>query len=72
MIFLMVRDQNDQSESADTAKQSSREYSEEGLSTLLIVLGAILFVFPEPITSFAGVILVVMGAIVWATDWLWG
>lgn len=72
MILLMARNQDDESESAGTAKEFSREYSEEGLATLLIVVGAILFVFPEPITSFAGAVLVVVGVIVWATDWLWG
>ncbi|WP_227377233.1 hypothetical protein [Haladaptatus halobius] len=55
-----------------TVKKFTQSYSEEGLATLLIVLGTILFVFPEPITSVTGVILLLIGAALWFTDWVWG
>lgn len=42
---------------------------DEGLITLLIVGGAILFVIPEPATSALGVLLVTLGVIAWLVDW---
>lgn len=58
--------------SEETFKEFSQEYSEEGLATLLIVTGAILFVFPEPITSVVGIGLLLTGAATWVSDWIWG
>lgn len=57
---------------ADSLKNWVRRYSEEEQATLLIVIGAILFLIPEPITSLIGAILVVIGAATWFTDWIWG
>ena len=45
------------------------DYSEEGLAALLIVIGVVLFFFPEPITTFAGVALMIIGALVWLADY---
>lgn len=42
---------------------------DEGLITLLIVGGAILFLFPEPATSGLGVVLMAAGALAWLVDW---
>lgn len=36
------------------------------LGTKLVVLGALLFVVPEPITSVPGALLVLAGVVVWA------
>lgn len=40
-----------------------------GLFTLLIVGGAILFLFPEPITSGLGIVLLSFGVLGWLVDW---
>lgn len=42
---------------------------DESLITLLIVGGAVLFVFPEPATSGLGVLLMTLGVIAWLVDW---
>lgn len=39
-----------------------------GLAGILLVAGVVLFLFPEPITSGIGVLLVVVGVIVWLAD----
>lgn len=41
-----------------------------GLITLLLVVGVVLFLFPEPATSALGIFLVVTGAVLWLVDWL--
>ena len=43
---------------------------DEGLITLLLVVGVVLFVFPEPATSALGVLLIVAGLIAWLVDWM--
>ncbi len=50
-------------------RETIEDYSEEGLAALLIIIGVVLFFFPEPITSFAGIALVLIGAIVWLADY---
>lgn len=42
---------------------------DESLITLLIVGGAVLFLFPEPVTSGVGILLLSMGVIGWLIDW---
>ena len=42
---------------------------DEGLITLLLVAGVILFVFPEPISSGVGILLITIGVIAWLVDW---
>jgi hypothetical protein len=49
-----------------------RRYSEEEQATLLIIIGFILFVFPEPITSVIGIIVLIVGVATWVADWIWG
>lgn len=41
---------------------------DEGLITLLIVAGALLFLFPEPATSAVGIVLLGVGLIAWVAD----
>ena len=43
-------------------------YWDEGLITLLIVGGAILFLFPEPATSGLGILLMGLGVLAWLVD----
>lgn len=55
---------------ADTTGRSGlSQYWDEGLITLLVVGGAILFLFPEPVTSSLGVLLMGLGVIAWLVDW---
>lgn len=35
----------------------------------LIVIGALLFFFPEPLTSFLGVVLILTAALIWLAGW---
>lgn len=49
-----------------------RKYSEEEQASLLIIIGAILFFFPEPITSVIGIVVLIVGVATWVSDWIWG
>lgn len=42
---------------------------DEGIVTVLIVGGAILFLFPEPATSAVGVLMMGFGVLMWLVDW---
>lgn len=42
---------------------------DEGLISLVIVAGVILFLFPEPGTSALGIVLITAGVIAWVIDW---
>lgn len=44
-------------------------YWDEGLVTLLIVGGAILFFFPEPATSGLGILMMGLGVLLWLVEW---
>ncbi|RDI70069.1 hypothetical protein [Halopelagius longus] len=43
---------------------------DEGLITLFLITGAILFLIPEPATSAVGVLLLFAGAVAWLVDWM--
>lgn len=45
-------------------------YTEEGIAALLILVGVVLFFFPEPATSAVGIALISVGVVVWIVDWL--
>ena len=61
---------SDDSDSAQTFKNFVERYSEEELSTLLIVAGAIMLFVPG--LNIIGVPTVILGVLVWFSDWLWG
>lgn len=42
---------------------------DEGLITLTIVAGVVLFLFPEPATSGLGILLIAIGVVAWLIDW---
>ncbi len=42
---------------------------DEGLISLLLVVGVVLFIFPEPATSALGILFVSAGVIAWLVDW---
>lgn len=52
----------------ETPAEDDESLWDEGLFSLLIVAGAILFVFPEPATSLIGVILLLIGGLGWLFD----
>lgn len=52
----------------DGAYPADDEWWETGVATLLIVLGAVLFLVPEPATSVAGILLVGTGVVLWLVD----
>ena len=57
--------------SADESRSwFGRARAKYGLGALLVVAGIGLFLFPEPVTSTAGIALIVLGAITWFVGWL--
>lgn len=64
-------DSNDESR-AEGFRNWVRKYSEEEQASLLIIIGVILFVIPEPITSVIGIIVLILGIATWVADWIWG
>ena len=46
------------------------EYVEQGVDAFLILVGVILFFFPEPFTSMMGILLMLVGAFMWLYDFL--
>lgn len=51
-----------------TPDEDGGNWWDEGLITLLLIAGIVLFLFPEPTTSTLGVILIVIGVIAWLVD----
>jgi hypothetical protein len=43
---------------------------DEGVIGLVLVAGIALFLFPEPVTSAAGIGLIAIGVLAWVVDWL--
>lgn len=54
----------------DTAvdRDDGGSWWDEGLITLLLVAGVVLFLFPEPATSALGIVLLAVGVIAWVVD----
>jgi UPF0716 family protein affecting phage T7 exclusion len=67
----MASDSSDESR-AEGFRNWVRRYSEEEQATLLIIVGFVLFIIPEPITSIIGIIVLIIGILTWVSDWLWG
>lgn len=49
----------------ESTSRFGRARAKYGLGALLVAAGVVLFVFPEPITSTAGLALIAVGAIIW-------
>lgn len=47
----------------------SRAKAKYGLGALLVAAGAVLFVFPEPLTSTAGIGLMLVGGVIWLASY---
>lgn len=63
-------DLTDTDSPAESGSMLGRARAKYGLGALLVVLGIVLFVFPEPATSAAGLGLIVVGALIWLVSWL--
>ena len=59
-------DEDDWEEDED---ESIWRFWDEGIITLLIVGGGVLFLFPEPATSGLGVLMLGAGVLLWLVDW---
>lgn len=57
-------------EGVGTEESDDGSWLDEGLISLLLVAGVVLFLFPEPATSAIGIGLVTLGALAWIIDWL--
>jgi len=51
------------------ADESDDSWWDEGLISLLLVGGLVLFLFPEPATSAIGVLMMGAGVVAWLVDW---
>jgi hypothetical protein len=64
----------DDHDGAHDGERVEDEYAEddswldEGLIGLTLIVGLVLFLFPEPATSAAGILLLLVGAIAWLAD----
>ncbi len=54
----------------DSGSLFDRARAKYGLGALLIATEAVLFFFPEPITSTVGLALIGMRALIWLVSWL--
>lgn len=52
----------------DRRDETAGGWTDDGLITLLMVVGVALFLFPEPATSVVGLVLVGAGAVAWLVD----
>lgn len=62
-------DEYDRDETAYAAEEDDESWWDEGLIGLLLVVGVVLFLFPEPATSALGIGLIAVGVLAWLVDW---
>ncbi|MFP8955376.1 hypothetical protein ACLI4Y_01510 [Natrialbaceae archaeon A-CW3] len=65
-----VRGSSAEPTSDDSGNWFDQAKAKYGLGALLVVAGVALFLFPEPVTSTAGIALIGVGALVWLVSWL--
>lgn len=54
----------------DEAGGDDDGWFDAGVITLTLLVGLALFLFPEPLTSGVGVVLMGVGVVAWLVDWL--
>lgn len=68
-----VEDRTGDESTADTTDGPqgwfARARAKYGLGAVLVVAGIALVVFPEPVTSTAGFVLIGVGAVIWIASW---
>lgn len=57
-------------EGVDYEDDAEGTWLDEGIITLVLIAGVVLFVIPEPATSGLGIGLVAFGLFLWLLDWL--
>ena len=65
---LVYRDDADESHAEDASDDVDGSWWDEGLVSLFLVCGVVLFLFPEPTTSFVGIGLIIVGTVAWLID----
>lgn len=63
-----VPDDDSSNEGVVTAQGGDGSRAIEGIATLLLIAGFILFLFPEPASSLLGIALILVGAVLWLID----
>lgn len=56
-------------ESVQATGNGNESWWDEGLISLLLLAGVVLFVIPEPATSGLGILLIGVGVVLWILDW---
>ena len=69
-LFDRGRGGSEERTEADSESWFNRARAKYGLGALLVVAGVALFLFPEPITSTAGLVLIAVGALIGLVSWL--
>ena len=64
----VYRDDADESHVEGTSDDVDGSLWDEGLISLFLVCGVILFLFPEPTTSLVGIGLIIVGVVAWLID----
>ena len=64
----VYRDGGDESRVEGTSDAVDGSLWDEGLVSLFLVCGVVLFLFPEPTTSFVGIGLIIVGLVAWLVD----
>ncbi|WP_227355413.1 hypothetical protein [Haladaptatus salinisoli] len=54
---------------SDATEDDGGSWWDEGLISLLLIAGVVLFVIPEPATSAFGILLISVGVVAWLVDW---
>ena len=62
------RDDADESYVEGASDDGDGGWWDEGLISLFLVCGVVLFFFPEPTTSFVGIGLIAVGTVAWLID----
>lgn len=60
-----MRGRSAEPDATDSGSFFGRARAKYGLGTLLAVAGVALFLFPEPVTSTAGIVLIAAGVVLW-------
>lgn len=63
-----VNDVHEDKYDKPTDAEQSDSWWDVGLITALLVAGVVLFLFPEPVTSGIGILLLLTGAALWLVD----
>lgn len=60
----------DRTEGVGAEDEDEGTWLDEGLIATLLIVGLVLFLFPEPATSAVGIAMLAVGAVAWIVDWM--